>query len=102
MFLAICFLLGAVVMVFGVFSMKSRGVDGDDVLAATAMGISFGVIGALMVALALKVRRVHFVDKFGDRVTEDGSALPFAIMGQQLGNYNSDDADSGDYGDDFD
>ncbi len=105
MFLAVCFLLGTVVMVFGVASMKSRGVEGDDVLAAITMGISFGVIGALLVALALKVRRTYFVDDSGNRVSEDGSSLPFVVVGQRLGNYDSedgDDGDSGDYGDDFD
>lgn len=104
MFLAIGFLIGAVVMAFGVVSMKNRGVNGDDVLAAITMGVSFGVIGVLMAALALKVRRTHFVDGSGNQVSEDGSALPFVVMGQQLGSYDSgDDGDSGDYGgDDFD
>ena len=101
MFLAICFLLAAVVMAFGVVSMNERGVTRDDILAAIIMGISFGVIGVLFVAAALKVRQTHFVDKFGDRVAEDGSALSFVIMGQHLGNHDpGEDSDYG--GDDFD
>lgn len=38
MFFAICFLLGAVALESGASSMKSRGIDGDDVLAAITMG----------------------------------------------------------------
>ena len=104
MFLAICFLLGAVVMAFGVASMKTRGASGDDVMAAMTMAISFGVISVLMMALAMKVRQTYFVDKFGDRVAEDGSSLAFVVTGQHLGSQDLDnDEDSSDYGgDDFD
>jgi len=100
MFLALCFLTGAVVMGFGVASMKSRGMSGDDVLAAMTMGIAFGAIGILLIILALKARRTYFVDKSGDRVAEDGSALTFVAMAHHLGDY---DDGGGDYsGDDFD
>lgn len=104
MILAVCFLLGAVVMAFGVVSMKDRGVGGEDVLAAMTIGGALGLIGLLMVALALKSRRTHYVDKYGDPVAEDGSALSFIVMAQHLGNTNADDdGASDDYGgDDFD
>ncbi len=100
MFLALCFLLAAVVMAFGVVSMQNRGVGGDDILAAITMCGGFGVIGVLMFALALKARRTYYVDKLGTQVNEDGSALSFVMMAHNLGNHDVDDYD--DYGgDDF-
>lgn len=102
-FLGICFLLGAVVMAFGVVSMKDRGVGGDDVMAAMTIGGALGVVGLLMVALARKSRRSYYVDENGDQVAKDGSALPFVVMAQHLGTTDNNDDDAGDYGgDDFD
>jgi vacuolar-type H+-ATPase subunit I/STV1 len=101
MVLAVMFLVGAVVMVFGVVSMQNRGVSGDDILAAMTMSGAFGVIGILLVFLALKARRVYYVDATGRRVAEDGSALPFVVMAQQLDGGVSEFSDDGyDGGDD--
>ncbi len=103
MFLSLCFLLAAVVMVFGVFSMKSRAVAPDDVLSAITITGGLGLIGALMLALALKLRRTRYVDGRGRRVAKDGSELPFVMMGQSLGSYDFDDGgDDGGFDGDID
>lgn len=101
LFLSLCFLLGAVVMVFGVFSMRDRGMPSDDILAAITISGGLGLLGALLMALAFKARRTEFFDKSGTRVTEDGSALPFVVMAQSFGDYG-DDYDDGGFDGDFD
>jgi len=100
LFLSVCFVLAAVVMAFGVVSMQDRGAPEDDILAATTMGIGFGVIAILLFFLARKARRKYYVDRHGGRVNEDGADLPFVMMAHHLGTYDADDGDDGDYGDD--
>lgn len=98
MFLSLCFLLGAVVMVFGVSSRRDRGMPSDDVLAAMTNSGSLGSIGLLLLALAFKARRTKFFNADGARVNEDGSALPFIVMGQSLGDFDGgDDGFDGDF-----
>ncbi len=103
LFLSLCFLLGAIIMVFGVFSMKSRGMPQSDVMAATTIAGGLGIIAVLMFALALKARRKVYLDDQGRRVSEDGSALPFVVMGQSIGSddmgvdYDYDDGGADDF-----
>ncbi len=100
LFLSLCFLIGAIVMAFGVASMKNRGVSGDDILAAITIGGALAICAALLFALALKARRNEYFDAHGTPVDKDGSALTFVAMGQALGDY--DDGDDGFDGIDFD
>jgi len=97
--LSLGFLLGAVVMVFGVFSMRDRGMPSDDILAAMTISGGLGLIGALLVALAFKARRTEYFDANGTRVNDDGSALPFVVMAQSFGNYDDAGGDDGFDGD---
>jgi len=100
LFLSLCFLLGAIVMVFGVLSMRARGMPDSDVLAATTISGALALIGVLMLALAFKARRSEFFDTTGTRVNSDGSALPFIAMADSLGDY--DDGFDGGFDGDFD
>jgi len=97
LFLSLCFLLGAIVMVFGVFSMRARGMPDSDVLAATTIGGALALIGVLLFALALKARRHEYFNADGMRVNADGSSLLFMGMAQSLGDYD----DGADYDDDY-
>jgi hypothetical protein len=92
-FLSICSLLGAIVMIFGVFSMRERGMPSADINAAATIG-GGGALGAvLLFALARKVRRTEYYDVGGTRVKADGSALPFIAMAQSFGDSEDDGAD---------
>jgi len=98
MFLSLCFIAGAVVMVFGVSSMQDRGASHDDIMAAMTMSGAFALIGVLAFFLALKARRTHYYDASGTRVKEDGSALPFVVMADSFTDYDSgDDGFDGDF-----
>ncbi len=99
LFLSLCFLLGAIVMVFGVFSMLDRGMPQDDVLSAITITGGMTLIGVLMFLIALKARRTQHYDKHGMRVNEDGSALPFIMMAQSSLEF---DDDYDDFDGDFD
>jgi len=104
MILSLCFLLGAVVMVFGVFSMLKTGRSTDDIRTAMVIGGALGVIGGLLFALAFKARSSRYLDASGTRVNEDGSALTFMVMAQSLGDFDGGDDgyDGGDFDGDFD
>jgi hypothetical protein len=98
LFLSLCFLLGAIVMVFGVFSMKDRGMPRDDILAAMTIAGGLALGAVLLFALAFKARRIQYHDKKGRRVSDDGSALAFVAMGQSLGDFDAgDDGFDGDF-----
>jgi hypothetical protein len=100
-FLSICSLLGTVVMIFGVFSMRERGMPSADIKAAMTIGGGFALGAVLLFALARKVRRTEYYDDGGTRVKADGSALPFIAMAQSFGDYDFDD-DGADYDVDLD
>jgi len=91
LFLSACAFLAAVVLAFGVSTMTSRGAPHDDVLAAFTMIGAAVLIGVLLFALALKARRTQYFDGKGQRVNEDGSALPFIVMGESFGDYDGGD-----------
>jgi hypothetical protein len=99
LFLSFCFFVSAIVMVFGVFSMKDRGMPQNDILAAITISGGLFLIGILTFLLALKLRRTQFYDAGGRRVAEDGSVLPFIVMADSFVDFDSDD---GGFDGDFD
>lgn len=93
MVLSLFSFLGAIMMGFGVVSMRDRGMPSDDINAAITIGGGLALIGALLFALAFKARRTDHFGAGGERVNADGSALPFVAMAESFDVYD----DGGDF-----
>lgn len=85
--LALCFIVGGLVPIAGGFSMMSRGVTGDDILAAFFIDGMLELIGLIMLWAVIKSRK--------KKTDIDTGALTGTLTGIMIG------SEAGDYGDDF-
>lgn len=91
--IALGFILGGLVPFAGGFSMMSRGVTGDDVLAAFFIGGMLELIGVLILFAVFRTRH----NRHGDKDDLTAGIMMATIMSSTLNDDSP--ADSGDYGD---